>query len=102
MPENGAIHPTTVYFELAGAFQGFLLFGLLLKAPASFRLKSRLLAALLLALSQHLLWTALHDSHSLAYVPDLISPGLALLFGPLLYLYVKVSLLPDAGWKKRY
>jgi hypothetical protein len=69
MPENGAIHPTTVYFELAGAFQGFLLFGLLLKAPASFRLKSRLLAALLLALSQHLLWTALHDSHSLAYVP---------------------------------
>jgi AraC-like DNA-binding protein len=92
------------YFELVGAFQGFLLCWLLLNTPAPSRLTSRLLAALLLALSLHLLWTALHDSHYLAYVPDLmgLGPGLALLFGPLLYLYVKISLLPEAGWKKRY
>jgi AraC-like DNA-binding protein len=89
------------YFELVGAFQGFLLFWLLVQAPSPSRLASRLLAALLLTLSLHLLWTALHDSHYLAYVPDLISlgPGLALLFGPLLYLYVKICLRPDARWK---
>ncbi len=95
------LYPDFSYVELVGAVQGLFWCLLLGKASRPVRSARAGLVALLLATSLHPLWTALHDSRYLAYVPDLISlvRGAPCCFGPLLYLYVRQTLLPGFRWK---
>ncbi|GAB3907705.1 AraC family transcriptional regulator [Larkinella knui] len=93
-----------VVIELVGVAQGAFL---LLAGWRTGRLSGwpgRLLTALLVVDCLLMGWLALHDSHRLADIPDLIGlgAGLPFLFGPLLYGYVKASVGPAFHWRRMY
>lgn len=90
--------------ELIGGIHGAFLAFLLWRVPQRLLFFNKILIALLLAISYMLLWGALHDSHYLVNIPDLMGtgPAVALVLGPLLYFYVRAVVQPDFCWRKMH